>query len=50
VYLKAKDHFEDTGTDGGVLTIREEELVWIHKGTLGGRGRAIKRGGGDMLE
>jgi len=45
VYLKAKDHFEDTGTDGGVLTIREEELVWIHKGTIGERRHTIKRGG-----
>jgi hypothetical protein len=44
VCLKTKDHFEDTGTDGRVLTkMEEEELVWIHKGALGGRRRATKR-------
>jgi len=43
VCLKAKDHFEDTDTDVAVLTKMEEELVWIHKGALGGRGRATTR-------
>jgi hypothetical protein len=49
--MKAKDHFEDTGTDGGVLTkMEEQEFVGIHKGALRGMGRATKSGGGDFLD
>jgi len=46
VYPKGRGLFDHKGKSGGggVLTKREEELVWIHKETLGGRRRATKRG------